>query len=204
MPTLVRPPSRPFALPPAIGPYPVVPPASGARPTQCGIMDATMSALILHRSFERAASSSAGHVLDGVRCQAASRPRDRLTLPRGVTRHSATGRSQHNGLSTVGACKLVKYTYCCASHWNQVSVAGESRVSQTVYVELAFSSVSLIDALPTSGVPDLFINGFDTGQPSDVFTAPFALTAAGGTCWIFSGKHCRCWSDVYPAQHLGD
>jgi hypothetical protein len=60
---------------------------------------------------------AAGHVPDGVRCQAASRPRDRLTLPRGATRHSATLRSQHNGLGTVGACRLVKYTYCSAFYW---------------------------------------------------------------------------------------
>jgi hypothetical protein len=61
-------------------------------------------------------------------------------------------------------------------------------MSQTVYVELAFGSVSLIDALPVSGVPDLFINGVDTGQPSDVFTAPFALTAAGSTVGYFQGN----------------
>jgi hypothetical protein len=61
-------------------------------------------------------------------------------------------------------------------------------MSQTVYVELAFSSVSLIDTLPLSGVPDLFINGVDTGQPSDVFTAPFSLTAAANTVGYFQGN----------------
>jgi hypothetical protein len=61
-------------------------------------------------------------------------------------------------------------------------------MSQTVYFELAFSNVSLIDALPASGDPDLFVNGVDTGQASEVFTAPFALTADGNSVGYFQGN----------------
>jgi hypothetical protein len=61
-------------------------------------------------------------------------------------------------------------------------------MSQTVYFELAFSNVSLIDALPASGDPDLFVNGIDTGQASEVFTAPFALTADGNSVGYFQGN----------------
>ncbi|MGC1411472.1 MAG: hypothetical protein WA864_21300 [Acetobacteraceae bacterium] len=61
-------------------------------------------------------------------------------------------------------------------------------MSQTVYVELAFSNVSLIGALPASGDPDLFVNGVDTGQASEVFTAPFALTADGNSVGYFQGN----------------
>jgi hypothetical protein len=89
-------------------------------------------------------------------------------------------------------------------------------MTQTVYVELAFSRVSLIDALPTSGIPDLFINGVDTGQPSDVFTEPFALTPDGpavgnfeanitvvGATFTPPANWATAISYVYPVSPLG-